>query len=228
VNERTSIVLIDDHQTLLDLLTFAIDAEEDMEVVGTARTVAAGQGLIERTRPDVVLLECVLPDGDGLALVAGLIGHAPETQVVVLTGSQDTSLIARVAAAGVAGFLTKAGTLTSVIDTIRAARSGFMILDPAFLATLRSAEELVRRQPVGRGVPLVPALTDRELEVLKLLDQGKDPRTIARELSISVHTSRGYVKSLLVKLDCHSQLEAVITSRRMGILTGPGLLSAVG
>jgi DNA-binding NarL/FixJ family response regulator len=228
VGARTKVVLIDDHRTLLDLLTLAIDAEGDMVVVGTARTAAAGQLLIERTRPDVVLLECVLPDGDGLAVGAGLIGHHPETRVVVLTASEDTDLIARVAAAGVAGLLLKAGALKGVIDTIRAARSGFMVVDPVLLAALQSAERLDRQKLAGRGVPLPPALTDRELEVLQLLDQGKDTRTIARELSISPHTSRGYVKSLLAKLDCHSQLEAVVTSRRLGLLPGPHQLSPVG
>jgi DNA-binding NarL/FixJ family response regulator len=71
-------------------------------------------------------------------------------------------------------------------------------------------------------------LTPREQEVLELLGRGKDPRTIARELSISLHTCRGYVKSTLAKLDCHSQLEAVVTAGRLGLLRGPVMQPALG
>ncbi len=216
------IVLIDDHQTFLDLLKFGIDREDDLMVVGTARTAAEGRTLVARTCPDVVLLESALPDGDGLAILAALVVQHPRASVVMLTAAEDTDLPARVAAAGAAGFLAKSGALARVIDTIRSARPGSMIIDPLFLATLPAESGSARRI-----VPL-PVLTNRESAVLGLLDQGKDPRTIARELSISLHTARGYVKSLLVKLDCHSQLEAVVTGRRLGLLADPVQWSAAG
>jgi DNA-binding NarL/FixJ family response regulator len=227
VTSSTKIVLIDDHQTFLDLLTLAVDDESDLQVVGQARTVSEGRRVIEQTRPDVVVLECVLPDGDGFAIVAGLIGRHPEIQVVVLTASEDPYLIARANAAGVAGLLTKLGSLTQIISTIRTARPGITIIDPLFLGGLQSAGGPAGKEPAGEAMPL-PALTARELQVIQLLDQGKDIRTIARELSISLHTSRGYVKSLLAKLNCHSQLEAVVTARRLGVVAGPGWLSATG
>jgi DNA-binding NarL/FixJ family response regulator len=224
----TKIVLLDEHQTFLDLMEFAIGAEPDLAVVGTARTAADGRRVVDRTAPDVVVLESVLPDGDGVATAAALVAEHPRIRVVVLTAAEDTNLIGRAAAAGAAGFLAKSGALKQVIDTIRGARPGFMIVDPAFMAKLRPAEKSSGQKPADRTMPPRPALTDREFAVLKLLDQGKDSRTIARELSISLHTSRGYVKSLLAKLHCHSQLEAVVTARRMGLLTGPEWMSAAG
>jgi DNA-binding NarL/FixJ family response regulator len=222
----TKVALIDDHQTLLDLLSFAMASEEDIEVVGTATTAAEGQQLVERTTPDVVLLDFVLPDVDGVTLAAALVDRHPSIRIVMLTASEDAELISRAATAGAAGFVAKSGALDQVLDAVRTARSGSMIVDPIFLARLGSGGR-TRSQEEPAGVRR-PVLTPREQEVLELLGRGKDPRTIARELSISLHTCRGYVKSTLAKLDCHSQLEAVVTAGRLGLLRGPVMQPALG
>ena len=222
----TKVALIDDHQTLLDLLTFAMANEDDIEVVGTATTAADGQRLVERTRPDVVLLDFALPDVDGLTLAATLVDRHPDVRVVMLTASEDAELISRAATAGASGFVAKSGALDQVLDAVRSARSGSMIVDPVFLARLGSVGRRAQaEEQAGLGRPV---LTPREQEVLELLSRGKDPRTIARELSISLHTCRGYVKSTLAKLDCHSQLEAVVTAGRLGLLRGPVMQPALG
>ena len=212
----TRVALIDDHQTLLDLLTFAMASEDDIEVVGTATTAAEGQRLVERTEPDVVLLDFVLPDVDGVTLAAALVDRHPDVRVVMLTASEDADLISRAATAGASGFVAKSGALDQVLDAVRSARSGSMIVDPVFLARLGSGGR--RQPPAEQAGPRRPVLTPREQEVLELLGRGKDPRTIARELSISLHTCRGYVKSLLAKLGVSSQLEAVVTAQRLGLI----------
>ena len=227
MGRTTTVALIDDHQTLLDLLTFAMANEDDIEVVGTATTAAEGQRLVERTRPDVVLLDFVLPDVDGVTLAAMLVDRHPSVRVVMLTASEDAELISRAATAGAAGFVAKSGALDQVLDAVRTARSGSMIVDPVFLARLGSAGRARSQAEEQRGLHR-PVLTPREQEVLELLGRGKDPRTIARELSISLHTCRGYVKSTLAKLDCHSQLEAVVTAGRLGLLRGPVMQPALG
>lgn len=212
----TTVALVDDHQTLLDLLSYAIAGEDDLTVVGTATTAAEGVRLVDRTRPDVVLLDFVLPDSDGVTVAATIINRNPDVRVVMLTASEDAELISRAAAAGAAGFVAKSGALDQVLDAIRSARPGSMIVDSAFLARLgskRPAPKAPEPDDIKR-----PSLTQREQEVLELLGRGKDPRTIARELSISLHTCRGYVKSTLAKLDCHSQLEAVVVAGRLGLL----------
>ena len=207
----TTIVLVDEHRTFLDLLAFAIDRESDLAVVGMAGSAQEGQRVVARTRPDIVVLESLLPDGDGVAMARTLLERQPGLRVVVLTAAEDAGLVARVAASGAAGFLAKAGALKKVIETIRTARCGSMIVDPLFLEKMQVALSRADED-------LCPALTHREFDVLSRLDQGKDPRTISRELSISLHTCRGYVKSLLLKLDSHTQLEAVITARRRGLV----------
>ena len=223
----TTVALVDDHQTLLDLLSFAMANEDDIEIVGTATTAAEGQRLVDRTRPDVVLLDFGLPDVDGVTLAAALVDRHPELRVVMLTASEDADLISRAATAGASGFVAKSGALDQVLDAVRSARSGSMIVDPVFLTRLGSAGRAQAPQQEQAG-PRRPVLTPREQEVLELLGRGKDPRTIARELSISLHTCRGYVKSTLAKLDCHSQLEAVVTAGRLGLLRGPVMQPALG
>jgi DNA-binding NarL/FixJ family response regulator len=214
---ETTVALIDDHQTLLDLLSFAIAGEDDIVVVGTATSGADGLRLVDSLRPDVVLLDFVLPDVDGVTVAARLVERHPGVRVVMLTAAEDAGVISRAAAAGAVGFVAKSSALDQVLDAIRSARTGSMIVDPAFLAALVAG----RPQPADRARADdadVPLLTPREREVLALLGRGMDPRTIARELTISLHTCRGYVKSMLAKLDCHSQLEAVVTAGRLGLL----------
>lgn len=223
MSAATRIVLIDEHQTFLDLLTFAINAEDDLAVIGTARTAAEGRDVVERTRPDLVLIESVLPDEDGVAVAGALVRRYPGLRVLMLTAAEDATLIARAAAAGAAAFLAKSGALAQVIDAVRTARHGSLIVDPLYLARVQPALSGPRPEEPPR-----PVLTDREFDVISRLDQGKDPRTIARELSISLHTCRGHVKSLLAKLDSHSQLEAVVTGRRLGLLTDPARLRRAG
>jgi DNA-binding NarL/FixJ family response regulator len=216
----TTVAIIDDHQTLLDLLSFAMGGEDDIAVVGTATTGADGLRMVGSAHPDVVLLDFVLPDIDGVSVAAQLVERHPEVRVVMLTASEDTGLISRAAAAGAAGFVAKTSALDQVLDAVRSARAGSMVVDPAFLAGLLTGRSraLERADAAGAGRP---DLTPRELEVLQLLGSGLDPRTIARQLSISLHTCRGYVKSMLAKLDCHSQLEAVVTAGRLGMLPAP-------
>ena len=144
----------------------------------------------------------------------------PATRVVMLTATHDGSLISRAAAAGVCGFVAKTGAFGEVLSAIRTARSGSMVIDPTVLARLVPSPRKTVEAESDRMV--APLLTPREQEVLGLLGAGMDARAIARTLSISLHTCRGYVKSVLAKLDCHSQLEAVVAAGRMGLLPPPG------
>jgi DNA-binding NarL/FixJ family response regulator len=215
---ETTVALIDDHQTLLDLLSYAIAGEDDLVVVGTATTGAEGQRLVERTEPDVVLLDLVLPDIDGFTVAAALALRQPDARVIMLTASEDAELVSRAATAGACGVVAKSGALGQVLDAIRSARHGTMIVDPSYLTKLAAPRRTPAPEPADSGIR--PVLSPREQQVLDLLGRGKDPRTIARELSISLHTCRGYVKSTLAKLDSHSQLEAVVKARRLGMLPG--------
>lgn len=215
----TRVVIVDDHQTLVDLLRLALSAESDIDVVGTAGTSGEGLQLVELTRPDLVLMDFGLPDKDGVATAAEVLRRQPSTRVVMLTATHDGALISRAAAAGVCGFVAKTGAFGEVLSAIRTARTGSMVIDPTVLARLVPSQRTVAE--TDRDSMVAPLLTPREQEVLSLLGAGMDARAIARTLSISLHTCRGYVKSVLTKLDCHSQLEAVVAAGRLGLLPHP-------
>jgi DNA-binding NarL/FixJ family response regulator len=193
----------------------AVDLQLDLRFVGVASTAEEGLGLIAKERPDVAIIDVVLPDADGIEVTRRARELSPATRVVVLTARADIAVMARAAAAGAAGFVSKTRPVAEILAAIRAAGEGEISLDRSTLSAL-----LVRLEAGdGPDGDLTKArLTPRELEVLGLLGEGLNVQEIASLLSLSVHTCRGSVKSILSKLEVHSQLEAVIKASRQGLL----------
>ena len=210
------VLLVDDHRTFTDLLALALRGEADLEFVGAAHRAAEAEALVGKLRPDVVVMDVNIGPDDGIELTARLTAAHPGLCVVVLTAHADTVLMQRAVQAGACGLMPKDGSLPEMLNGLRSARPGGLVVHPTLLRTLVTAPG------GGDGSALAPgavvALTRREEEVLRMLADGKDARTIARALDISLHTCRGYVKTLLMKLDAHSQLEAVAIAGRQGLL----------
>jgi DNA-binding NarL/FixJ family response regulator len=204
------VAIVDDHRTMADLLAFALAAETGFVFVGHAPTVSAGLELVGRVTPDVVLLDLNLPDGNGMWLAREISTRYPQVRIVILTAETDPSLVSRAAEAGACGYVAKTGGLAEVLEALRSARKGSMVVDNRLIAALGRP-----RQPVASSAP---SLTSLEIAVLQELAAGRDVTAAARRLGISPHTARGYVKTILTKLDCHSQLEAVVTAARLGLL----------
>jgi DNA-binding NarL/FixJ family response regulator len=210
---RITVLVVDDHQTFAELLAIALQAEQSLSCIGHARTSAEARELVSRLRPDVVLMDVQLPDLDGISTTERLVAEYPQLRVVVLTAHAEPTLVARATVAGACGFLPKDGALRDVLQALRTAHRGGMVV-PAHLLT--GALDAGAQRSAGSTPASV--LTCREQDVLRLMAEGLDARAIAGELGISVHTCRGYVKSILSKLDAHSQLEAVMKAIRIGLL----------
>lgn len=208
---RTRVLVVDDHRTFAELLSRALDAERDMECVGHAQNSAEALAAVARLKPDVVLMDVHLPDQDGISTSAQLVRDHPDLKILILTAHASLADVERAAAAGAAGFLAKDGSLTEVLNGLRTARRGSLILPEGLLSRLSAVVEEDRSM-------LQWNLTPRELEVLRLLGRGRDPRGIAKELGVTLHTCRGYVKGVLAKLGVHSQLEAVVLATRTGLI----------
>lgn len=207
----TRVLVVDDHLTFAQLLSRALDAEPDLECVGHSTNAEDGVAAAISLAPDIVLMDLHLPDRDGISATAELTAHDPELKVLILTAHASPFEMSRAGAAGASGFLAKDGSLDDVLSALRTARRGSLILPAAVLA------EFTRpTTPIARGPE--STLTPRELEVLRKLGQGLDPRGIAKDLGVSLHTCRGYVKSILAKLEVHSQLEAVVVASRSGLI----------
>ena len=206
------VLVVDDHLTFAELLAGALDREIDLATVGCARSVDEAVMQFQALDPDAVVLDYHLAGGDGLDAAARIMALNRKARIIMLTGDPTHDALERAAEIGVCAFLPKDGSLATVLDSLRHARAGSMMVDPSLLTQLAA-----RRAP---ELPSAVTLTGRELAVLRLMADGNDVRTNARILGISESTCRGYVKAILGKLDAHSQLEAVAIATRRGLLGG--------
>jgi DNA-binding NarL/FixJ family response regulator len=213
------VLVVEDQHAFADALEIAIGAQPDLTCVGAVGTVEEAIPLVTAYRPDVVLMDIHLPDVDGIEGTRRITSSHPEIRVLVLTADATPELFAAATEAGAAGFLAKDGALPEILSAIRAPLGETVVVESATLAAFIEAGRTAAPPP-GSGRDRA-GLTAREREVLELMGEGLDPRAIAERLVVSLHTARGHVKNIIMKLDAHSQLEAVIVATRTGLLPGP-------
>ena len=208
------LVIVDDHQIFASSLQSTLEAEDDLSVVGVANDVASAERVLRETRPDVVLLDHRLPDGDGVQALGRLREASPDTRFVILTASTAEQVLVGAIESGAAGFVSKTRSLAELTAAVRAAAAGEAVISPELLA------RLLPRMGAGGG-PATTRLTQREVEVLELMARGLSNAAIAEQLVVSVHTVRNHVANLSTKLDAHSKLEAVSRALREGLIAAP-------
>ncbi len=189
----TPVLVVDDHRTFADLMVLGLDAQPDLRCAGVAYGVEQARRLAAAVPYRAAVVDLALPDGDGAELVRELHGHAPDARIVVLTAHPRSDLARRAFEAGASAVLPKRGRLDDVLKALRA--SG--------------------RTPVH---PPRDPLTPRERHVITLLADGADVQGIASSLRLSPFTVRDHVKAILAKLGARTQLEAVVTAARTGIV----------
>lgn len=202
------VAVVDDHRTFADLMRLALDGQRDLRHVGHASTAAAAREVMRRHVPDIVLMDVELPDGDGISLTREVRDAWPDTDVVVLTSHNNLRLASRAVAAGAGAFFAKDGSLADLLRVLRqVGRGPVTVVAPG----AGGAPARTREQP-----PL--HLTARELDTLTLIAQGCDIAAAAARMGVTVHTCRGYVKSLYAKLGVHSQVEALLAGVERGLV----------
>jgi len=202
---QRDVLLIDDHRVFAQALACAIDAEGDLRCVATASSVREG---LEKARVyaiDAAVIDLRLPDAGGLTALAGLRAARPAARLIVLTGYPSAAAAAEARACGAHAFLPKDGELRDVLAAIR--------------GDDRAASRAAPQRPGAAAAPTAPRLTPREHQVLSLMADGRDARRIARDLDLSLHTVRGYIKTVLAKLDARSQLDAVVAAAQLGLVS---------
>ena len=210
----TRILIADDHRTFAELFAMGLEREPDLEAVGHAHTAAEAIQLTESLQPDIVIMDVRLGDGDGIEVTAQLTERYADLCVIILTGHPDPSVVSRAARAGACGFLPKGGALAAMLHALRSARRGSLVLPPELLELMTQSA-----MPPAAAAPAVPSLTPGELEVLELLGHGLNPRTIAHRTGRPVEECRALLASVMTKLGAHSQLEAVVTANRYGLIS---------
>ena len=203
------VLVVDDHSIFAELLAVALEGEPDFEPVGVATDTASALQMAEELAPNIVVVDVQLGGEDGLSLATTLKQQRPDVCLVVLTAFADTMVLRRATNVGAAAVLAKDGALDDMLKVLRTAGGAPFVVDQRLLSS-------VVTPPQQRGPQA--SLTPRELEVLQMLGDGMDARTAARNLGISLNTCRAHIKNVLSKLGAHSQLEAVVTASRAGII----------
>lgn len=191
-----------------------LGTEEGIELLGHASTVAQALESVRSSAPDVVLMDFRLPDGDGASATEQIKASHPEVQVLMLTGSDDDTTLARAVDAGCTGFLTKDQPIDKVVAGLRAAAAGEALFTPEHLRRVIATRS---RRPVSANP--FRFLTEREREVLQLLASGASTDDIAERLTLSRHTVRNHVRKILMKTGAHSKLQAVSLAAREGVVS---------
>lgn len=215
--DTVGVLLVDDHRMFGESLARLLADEPGIEVLAVATSGEEALKLARALRPTVVLLDQEMPDRDGVSVAAELKARDPDQIVVMLTSSTDDRVLLGALEAGCSGFLTKDRAAAEVAETVRAAAAGDAVIAPAMLARLlpQLNKQQQQQQTVGSD------LTEREIELLRLMAQGHANKTMANTLFLSVHTVRNRVQSILTKLGAHSKLEAVSIAVREKLIDYP-------
>lgn len=212
------VLLVDDHQLLTDGLARLLSQEEDIEVVGTARSVADARSAA-RERLDVVLMDYRLPDGTGADAARHIKTIWPAARVIMLTAVTDDETVLESIQAGADGYLTKHRPSDEVVEAVRAAHAGEILLPRSVVIDIARRVASARERGAVRSP--VEQLTPRELEVLRALSEGLSSREICGRLFIAPNTLRTHVQNIMGKLRVHSKLEAVAFALRHRLVEPP-------
>jgi two-component system, NarL family, response regulator LiaR len=215
VADAIRIVLVDDHAVVREGLRAFLELQDDFEVVGEAEDGQAAVREAERLRPDVILMDLVMPGLDGVGAMQALRESLPEARVIVLTSFADDDRLLPAIQAGAAGYLLKDAQPAELARAVRAAHAGEALLDPSVAARLVDA---IAQAP---GSDPAERLTPREREVLELIAQGRPNKLIARELEISEKTVKAHVGRVLEKLGVSDRTQAALYAVRTGLVPPP-------
>lgn len=204
--EAGRVLLGDDHAVLRAGAAALLEAE-GWDVVGQAGTVAGVLGLLERRRPDVVIVDLRLPDGSGFDVLRHLGSEGPWTPVILYTGFEDVDLLDEALELGARGYVLKSGPPSALAQAVECVRDGRSYVDAALAPLLLRRREDIRRR-----------LSPREQEVLDLLADGATTDAAAAKLFLSPATVRSYVESAMDKLGARNRVHAVAEAMRQGLI----------
>lgn len=218
--DRPVRVLVVDDQTLFrEALTTLLEMRAEVEVVGAAEDGVEALELVERLRPDVVLMDLRMPVLDGVDTTRRLRVEHPEVRVLVLTTFDGDDEVFPALRAGAVGYLLKDATAPRLVEAVLAAARGESVLQPSVAAkVLARMSQLPELPSEPRSQPLVDPLTQRELEVLRAVADGLSNREAAERLYLSEGTVKNHVTHVLGKLGVRDRTQAALRARALGLL----------
>jgi DNA-binding NarL/FixJ family response regulator len=207
------VLLADDHKVVRRGLRMFLEFDDEIEVVGEATNGEEAVRLARELRPDVILMDIVMPVMDGIAAIEAIRKESAEIEIIALTSVLDDGTVVGAVRAGAIGYLLKDTEDEELRHAIHAAAAGEVQLAP------EAAARLIREV---RLPDVQPNLTDRETEVLRLIGAGKANKEIARLLGVGEQTIKSHVSSVLAKLGVQSRTQAALHAARLGLIATPG------
>lgn len=207
-----TILLADDHAVVRQGLRMFLSLDPELEIVGEAENGAEAVERAHELKPDVVLMDLVMPVMDGITAIQRLRAELPDTEVIALTSVLDDGSVVGAVKSGAIGYLLKDTQADELRRAIKAASEGQVQLSP------QAAVRLVREVQAPESPE---PLTDRETEVLRLLAQGQANKQIARSLNIGEQTVKTHVSNILSKLGVQSRTQAALHAARIGLVSFP-------
>jgi DNA-binding NarL/FixJ family response regulator len=217
MSEQIKVLLVEDHRLMFEGLSSLLAEYPDINVIGVATTVADSLEKASLLKPDLVLMDFRLPDGDGAQASERIRASQPDTAILFLSADPSESAMMRAVEAGGSGFVSKAASAEVLVSSIRKAAAGEFLLEAATMARLLEQRQRAQRAATEKE-QLAGAITGREREVLRLMAAGMDNFEIASRLGIGYGTVRGHVRGVLEKLGAHSRLQAVAEARKAGLI----------
>ncbi|MGH3293198.1 MAG: response regulator [Trebonia sp.] len=216
-NDPIRVVIADDHALVRRSLEMVLQGEPGLELVGQASDGQEAVQIAGEVVPDVVLMDIRMPKITGIEAARQMKEVAPSAKIVMLTISDEEEDLFEAIRAGASGYLLKDIPLDELADSVRAVHGGQSLINPSMAGKLLTEfATLARRDAEDEPAKHAPApkLTDREMEVLRLVARGMNNRDIAKELFISENTVKNHVRNILEKLQIHSRMEAVMIAVR--------------
>ena len=210
---KISILIVDDHPLMREALRAALEDEPDLELIGEACNGEEALALVKALRPDVIVLDLMMPVKDGQAAIPEILGLNPKAHILVLSSSQEEEKITAAVEAGVLGYVTKDIERARLLEAIRAVGTGKSYLPQAITDKLMAG--LRKKNRHQAGTKPVDSLTARESMIFSLIGEGASNREIAERLYISDATVRTHVHHILQKLQFESRGQAILFSARM-------------
>jgi NarL family two-component system response regulator LiaR len=210
-SQTIQVMLVDDHNVVRSGLATFLKAYEDLELVGEAKNGLEALNLCRKKKPDVILMDLMMPEMDGIAATRAILADYPDIKIIAMTSFEEEELVQGVLAAGAISYLLKNVSSDELAAAIRAAFLGRSTLSPEAATALIHATRPTKQ-------PLYD-LTEREMEVLNLVVQGNSNQQIADALVISVATVKAHISNILSKLQVSSRAEAIAYAIKHKIVT---------
>ncbi|MEB2640093.1 response regulator transcription factor [Bacillus sp. DAG6] len=202
------VLLVDDHEMVRMGVSAYLSTQPDIEVVGEAENGRKGSELALQLRPDIILMDLVMDEMDGVEATRAIIQEWPEAKIVVVTSFLDDEKLYPVIEAGATSYLLKTSRASDIADAVRATYDGETVLEPKVTGKMMSRMRQKKEQPLHDD------LTEREFEILLLIAEGKSNQEIADELFIVLKTVKTHVSNILNKLNVSDRTQAVIYAFR--------------